>query len=121
MPITTNKLTLKAERIKQGFKNKLLKSALVVEGEAHKLVAIKTGKLNSTIRTDNVKDYGSIMEVSVEAGGSEAHYARFVELPTKRGVKNFHRHGKVVYVGNGQFFLSRSLKNKRGEVLSILK
>lgn len=113
-------LSVKLNSIKSNLAKKLLKAGLIVEGEAHRLVAIKTGKLDSSIKTGNVEDGGSVLSISVEAGGGDAPYAKFVEFPTKKGIKNYHRRGKIVYTGNGQFFLRRALNSKKQEVIKTL-
>ncbi|MES2395078.1 MAG: hypothetical protein V4549_03705, partial [Bacteroidota bacterium] len=88
------------------------------EGEMHQLVAIKTGLLDSSIATDEVVDRGDLF--SIDVGSQGVFYAPFVELGIGR-IFNYHRRGRVVWVGNGQHFIERSLENKMADISAKIK
>ena len=91
----------------------LIKSAKILETEMHTIVAIKTGKLDKSIKTGQLKELGSVL--SIEVGSFGVGYAKFVE--TSKTVKNYHRNLEVVYTGRGQKWLARSLNNVKPTIL----
>lgn len=109
----------KVREIKEQVRMNLIESASIVEGNMHKLVAIKTGKLDASIHSTAPRITATGMEVQVIAGGATAPYAKFVDQPTSNGVKNFHRYGTVVYRGNGQFFAERAINFSRSKIYDI--
>lgn len=97
-------------------------AALVVEGEMHNLVAVDTGELDESIQTFPVKR--TIFGFEVEIGTRGVEHAKFVERGVRNKVYNYHkRKGQertVIFTGVGQHFASRSLKNTKQRILSIL-
>lgn len=104
---------------KKSLSEKLFEAAVILEGEMHDLVAIKTGKLDNSIKTDNVVDRGNLL--SVDVGSKGVFYAPFVELGVKGAIYKYHRYGEVVWVGHGQHFIERSLINKKDVIAAKLK
>ena len=111
-------LIVQLEKINRRKINALKKSGRVVEGEMHKLVARKTGALDKSIETKPVEKTATGYQVRV---GTNLNYAKFVERGVKGRKYNYSRDGKVVYSGVGQKFAKRALKNKKDEVINILK
>lgn len=112
----------------KGFKRslaaKMLEAGLILEGEMHNIVAIKSGDLNTSIRTDRVEDHGSYL--SVDVGSFGIFYAGFVEFGIGR-VFNYHRppppgkYRPVVWTGVGQHWAERSVEAKFDAIISKLK
>jgi len=113
---------MNAERLLRKFtakqKKRLRIAGLYLEDKMHEIVAIDTGNLDTSIRTDAVKDTPA--GLSVEVGSFGVPYAIYVDQPTSRGEKNFHRFGRVVYSGNGQQFRRRALNQARAGIIQIL-
>ena len=104
------------QRTLSRVRGKLDRAGRVFESELHQIVAIDTGKLNQSIRTDTPKVEGNT--VSVEVGSFGVDYAQYVDKSKK--VKNYHRRKKVVYTGPGQEFLERAFQKKKEEIYSII-
>ena len=96
---------------------RLERAGRVFENELHKIVAIDTGRLNQSIKTDSVRISGD--KFSVEIGSFGVPYAGFVDKANT--IKNYHRRKKVVYTGAGQEYIGRAFEEKREEMNSILK
>jgi len=104
---------------KRRLARRLEKAGRIVEGEMHDIVAIKTGKLDRSIRTDRVIDRGNIL--SVDVGANKVDYAKFVETGVKNRVYTYRRKGQPVWVGVGQQWAGRSLDNTRNEVKNMIQ
>ncbi len=102
------------DKLKQSLAGKLGDASLIVEGEMHKLVAIKTGRLDSSIKAGQVVDRGAI--ISVDVGSEGVPYAIYVDQGVKGLVYDYHRGGKIVYSGFGQRFIERALQNTQARV-----
>ena len=111
-------MTLEAQyqRTLSRVRGNLDRAGRVFESELHQIVAIKTGKLNQSIKTDTPRVSKNI--VTVEVGSFGVDYAKFVDK--SKTVKNYHRRKTVVYTGEGQEFISRALENKKDEIYSLI-
>jgi len=104
---------------KQKLAATLLRSAVEVEAEAKKLVAIDTGKLLNSIGVGALEIHKNSIAVPIFSRG--VSYAKFVERGAGGREKNYHRFDRIVFTGNGQKFLSRAVKNKSEKISQNLK
>ncbi len=115
-------LTEQYRRFRRSLMQKLAEAAFILEGEMHRIVAIDTGDLNRSIMSGNVIDRGNLF--SVDVGTEGIFYADYVELGVG-AVYNYHRreggNRPVVWVGNGQHFIERSLQAKYGEIMAKIR
>jgi len=100
------------------IKSNLVEAAGVWIAEARKLVAIDTGVLLNSLKTGGITSKNGRM--SIELGSYGVRYAKWVELGNSK-YNVYHRNKKVVYSGDGQFFLDRAKENKLENIISILK
>lgn len=104
-------LIQQGENFKRSIARKLKEAGFLVESEMHNIVAIDTGRLNDSIKTDEVVDRGDIL--SVDVGSEGVHYAVYVDQGVGGEVYNYHRRSggsrPVVYTGIGQRWIERSL------------
>lgn len=113
------------EGYKKNLAKKLLEAGLILEGEMHRIVAIKTGDLDSSITTKDVKDNGNFL--SVDVGSFGIFYAGFVELGVLGQTFNYHRppppgkNRQIVWTGIGQHWAERSIEAKKAEILSKIR
>lgn len=114
----TNVLTRQLERFKRNLTFSVLTAGLRYEQRIHEIVAIKTGKLDKSIKTSAPIFNGPIIEVKVGSFGVD--YAIYVDQGVKGRVYNYHRKGSVVYVGVGQKYLERAFNDVEGLIFQII-
>lgn len=104
-------LSQQAEKFKMSLSQKLKEAAFLVEGEMHRIVAVDTGALDESIKTDDVIDRGNLL--SVDVGSEGVPYAVFVDQGVRGEVFNYHKRAgasrPVIFTGFGQHWLERSL------------
>jgi hypothetical protein len=108
-----------AKRIRQNAKANLLTASIILETEMHQTVAMDTGALNRSIRTEGVFDKGNTL--AAEVGSFGVPYAVYVEKGNGRGVANYQRNGSIVYTGSGMQWAQRSLEKSKPQIMNILK
>lgn len=106
------------ERYKRNLAVSVLKAGVRYENRLHEIVAIKSGKLDKSIKTSPVSFRGPIVEVKVGSFGVD--YAIYVDQGVKGRVYNYHRRGSVVYVGVGQKFLERAFDDVQNDIFNII-
>ena len=106
------------ERYKRNLAVNVLKAGVRYEQRLHEIVAIKTGKLDKSIKTSPVRIRGPILEVKVGSFGVD--YAIYVDQGVKGRAYNYHRNGSVVYVGVGQKYLERGFDDVQHILYQII-
>lgn len=98
--------------------NLLPGAATIIELEMHDLVAIDTGKLNESIAIDPVNISGDT--ISIKVGSSGVEYASEVEFGDGN-YYNYHRYGKVVLSGVGQYWATRSVEASKDIIDNLFR
>lgn len=110
-------------RFKASLGKKLLIAGLGVEAKMHELVAVDTGALDKSIKTDDVIDRGRFL--SLDVGSEGVFYAVYVDQGVQRKVFNYHKRSgasrPVIYTGVGQRWVSRSLEAQREKIAATLR
>lgn len=105
-------------RHRQRIRTNLVKAAGIWIGESRRLVAIDTGELVASLKVGRTTEEAN--RISVELGSYGVGYAKWVDLGNG-AIASYHRNKKVVYIGQGQFFLSRAKENVLGEIITTIK
>ena len=109
-------------RFKFSLAHKLREAAFLVEAEMHKLVAVDTGALDKSIKTDNVVDRGNLL--SVDVGSEGIFYGVYVDQGVKGKSYNYHKRSgasrPVIFSGVGQHWVERSLVAMEGQIAAKL-
>jgi len=110
-------------RFKASLGKKLLIAGLGVEAKMHELVAVDTGALDKSIKTDDVIDRGRFL--SLDIGSEGVHYAVYVDQGVKKKVFNYHKRSgasrPIIYTGFGQRWVSRSLEAQKEKIAATLR
>jgi hypothetical protein len=116
-------LTQQAANFKNSLAKKLKEAAFLVEGEMHRIVAVDTGALDKSIKTDDVVDRGNLL--SVDVGSEGIFYAIYVDQGVGGKVYNYHKRSgagrQVIYSGVGQHWVERSLVKMEDQISAKLR
>jgi len=110
--------TSQFKRTKPRIARNLFKAGLLVEMTAKNIVAIDTGELQQSIKTDPAIRDGD--QIIVKVGSEGVDHAVGVEQGFGRVVR-WHRDGRVVFVGDGMQYMERSAEIEKGNILKLVR